>query len=103
MPTEPRRRYVAAPQPDAEPTCLLTKEWAERREVPPDALFADVLSEETLPNGAEYHFESKPGLWERVSAFVDEEKECCPFFNFEQIEEGDEIVLRIVRAREATT
>lgn len=76
MTNEPRRRYVAAPQPDAEPTCLLTKEGAERREVPPDALFAEVRSEE---------------------------KECCPFFNFEQIEEGGEVVLRIVRAREATT
>ena len=36
-------------------------------------------------------------MWERMSAFVDEEGECCPFFAFEQLEEGDELVLRIIR------
>ena len=101
MAAKPRRRFVPAPEPDAEPHCRLTKESAERREVTPDALFAEALAETTLENGAEYRFQAKPGMWERVSLFVDEEKECCPFFDYEQIEEGDEVVLRILHAKEA--
>ena len=100
MAAEARRRYVPPLEPDAEPVCQLTKEMAERRSEPPDALFADVRSEITLPNGTEFRFAAKPDMWERVSTFVDEEQECCPFFAFEQLEEGDEVVLRILRPLE---
>ena len=31
------------------------------------------------------------------SSKTEEEGECCPFFVFDQWEEGDEVVLRIVR------
>ncbi len=92
-----RRRYVPARQPDAEPVCLLDKAWAERRKEPPDAILALARSEEVAENGAQFRFEATPGLWERVGTFIEEEGECCPFFAFEQWEEGGEVVLRIFR------
>ena len=83
--------------PGAEPVCLLDKEWAARRKEPPDAFLALVRSEETLENGALFRFEAAPGMWDRVSTFVAEEGECCPFFAFEQWEDGGEVILRITR------
>ena len=101
MPTAARRRYVSPRDPHAEQVCLLDKEAAEQRREPPDALLALAGSQETHEDGAEFRFEAKPGLWERVSTFIEEEGECCPFFAFEQFEEGDQVVLRIIRPREA--
>ena len=98
---EGRRRYVPPRQPDAEPVCLLDAEAAKQRREPPDAFLAQVRSQATLPNGAEFRFEARAGVWERVSTFIDEEGECCPFFAFEQWEEGEEVVLRIIRPQEA--
>lgn len=98
----PRRMYTPPRQPDAEPVCLLDKEWAERRREPPDAFLALARAQETVEDGALFRFEAAPGMWERVAAFVDEEGQCCPFFAFEQWEEGGEIVLRIFRPVEAT-
>ena len=77
--------------------CLLDAETARRRREPPDAFLALARSQEVLPNGGEFRFEAGPGMWERVSTFVEEEGECCPFFSFEQWEEDGEVVLRIVR------
>ncbi len=34
-------------------------------------------------------------LWREVSAFMDEEAVCCPFFTFEQVEEPDGVLLRV--------
>jgi len=31
-----------------------------------------------------------------LSQFVDEEARCCPFFSFEQIEEGDGVLLKVM-------
>ena len=92
-----RRRYVAPREPGAEPVCRLDAEWARRRREPPDALLDEARSQAVREDGAEYRFESRPGMWERVSTFVEEEGECCPFFAFEQWEEGGEVVLRIIR------
>ena len=77
--------------------CLLDKAWAGRRAEPPDAFLALARAQVTSETGAEFRFEAQPGMWERVSTFVEEEGECCPFFAFEQFEEGDEVVLRIMR------
>ena len=96
-----RRRYVPPRDPNAEQVCLLDKETAERRREPPDALLELARSQETREDGAEFRFEAKPGLWERVGTFIEEEGECCPFFAFEQFEEGAEVVLRIIRPQEA--
>ena len=94
---EQRRRYVPPRQPDAEQVCLLDKEAAARRSESPDAFLAAARSQETREDGATFRFAAEPGMWERMSAFVDEEGECCPFFAFEQWEEGAELVLRIIR------
>ena len=94
---EPRRRHVAPRDPNAEQVCLLDKETAARRSEPPDAFLDAARSQETREDGATFRFAAEPGMWERMSASVDEEGECCPFFAFEQWEEGDELVLRIVR------
>ncbi|MEX1253705.1 MAG: hypothetical protein WEE64_05130 [Dehalococcoidia bacterium] len=98
---KPRHRTVPPKQPDAEPVCLLDAEWAKRRAEPPDAFLASARSQRTLADGAEFRFEAVDGLWERVSTFVDEERECCPFFAFEEWEDGGEVVLRITRPENA--
>ncbi len=96
---EQRRTVTPPKQPDAEPVCLLDKEWAARRREAPEAFLAMALSQQNLPNGAEFRFEAQAGMWERVNTFVAEERECCPFFAFEQWEEGGDVVLRITRPR----
>lgn len=92
-----RRRYVPPKDASAEPICLLDKEWAERRAEPPDAFLALAASETMEPNGAAFRFPASPGMWERIDTFIAEERECCPFFAFEQWEEPNEVVLRIFR------
>ena len=95
--TEGRRRHVPPRQADAEQVCSLDEETTQRRKEPPEAFLAAARSKLTLPNGGEFHFEAKAGMWERVTTFIEEEGECCPFFAFDQWEEGDEVVLRIIR------
>ncbi len=95
-----RHRTVPPRQADAEPVCLLDAETAKRRREPPDAFLASARSQRTLADGAEFHFEDIDGMWERVSTFVEEEGDCCPFFAFEQWEEAGEVVLRIIRPAE---
>ncbi len=92
-----RYRFVPPRQPDAEPVCLLDAETARRRKEPPDAFLAEAVSQQTLPSGAEYRFPVRAGTWDRMMTFIEEEGECCPFFAFEQWQEGDELVLRIFR------
>ena len=94
---QPRHRVVPPRDASAEPVCLLDRAWAERRREPPDAFLALAREQASLPNGAEFRFEAAPGMWERVEIFVAEEGECCPFFAFEQWEEGGEVLLRIFR------
>jgi hypothetical protein len=100
--TESRRVIVPPKDPSAEPVCLLDKEWAQRRQEPPDVFLASARSEVREENGAVFRFEASPGMWERVGTFIAEERECCPFFAFEQWEEQDEVLLRISKP-EATT
>ena len=97
---EGRRRHVPPRQPDAEQLCLLDKETAQRRKEPPDAFLVAARSQRTLPSGAEFRFEAKAGMWERMTTFIEEEGKCCQFFAFEQWEEGDEVVLRIIGLKE---
>lgn len=92
-----RVRIVPPLDSDAEPVCLLTREQALQRREPPDRLLAEAMGQDVLDDGAVYRFPGGDPMWERVSVFVDEERECCPFFAFEQREEGDGIVLRIFR------
>jgi hypothetical protein len=101
----PDQRYRIVPPKDAqaEPVCLLDESMLAERAERPEAFFAAAREQRTLPNGAEFRFEAGPGAWERVSAFIDDERECCPFFAFEQFELGDEVVLRITRPAEVAS
>jgi hypothetical protein len=94
------QRRIATPPKDAkaEPICLLDEEWAKRRQESPEAFLAAAKSQTSLSNGAEFRFAAADGMWERASTFVAEERECCPFFAFEQWEDGSEVVLRITKA-----
>jgi hypothetical protein len=94
---EARRRYVPPRDATAEPVCSLTPEEAAQRREPPDALLAGAKAQHVGEDGVEFRFRAGPGLWERVATFIEEEGRCCPFFAFEQWEEGDEVVLRIRR------
>lgn len=100
--TEARRVVTPPKQPDAEPVCLLDEEWASRRKESPEAFLAAAKSQTNLPDGAEFRFDATVGMWERVMTFVSEERECCPFFAFDQWEEAGAIVLRITRSGMAT-
>ena len=93
--TEPRRIVTLPKQPDAEPVCLLDKEWAERRQESPE--FLDLAQRTDITDGAEFRFAAADGMWQRVETFVAEERECCRFFAFEQWEEPGAVVLRITR------
>ena len=101
MPTQLRRRFVPPAKPDAEPVCSLDAETAKRRKESPEALLAEAVSQKTGAGGAEFRFAAKPDIWDRISTFVDEEQECCPFFAFEQWEEAGEVVLRIFQPQQA--
>ena len=95
-----RRRFVPPLDANAEQVCLLDAETARARNEPPDALLGAATAQETTEHGATFHFAAAPGMWERVVTFIDEERGCCPFFAFEQWEEGDEVILRITRPQE---
>ena len=97
MVTEPRRRTVPPMDQDAEQVCLLDKEWAERRKESPSAFLDLARSQDTIETSTVFHFESTLEMWDRMTTFVDEERECCKFFAFEQWEEDDEVLLKISR------
>ncbi len=97
MVTEPRRRTVPPLDPNAEQVCLLDKEWAARRKENPEGFLDMARSQETSEHSTVFHFEATPEIWDRMSTFVDEERECCPFFSFEQWEDGGEVLLKISR------
>ena len=92
------RHLVIPPRdPAAEPVCLLTREWAARREVPVDALLASATQEILRDDGIEYHLTAGPGTWAQVEVFIEEEGECCPFLAFEAEEKEDIVVLRVLQ------
>ncbi len=97
MVTELRTRTVPPLDPNAEQVCLLDKEWAARRKENPEGFLDLARSQDTSEHSTVFHFEATPEIWDRMSTFVDEERECCPFFAFEQWEDGDEVLLKISR------
>jgi hypothetical protein len=101
----PELRRVFTPPKDAqaEPVCLLNKDMLADRAEDPTAFFAAARSQETLANGTVFRFAAEPGTWERVERFIADERDCCPFFAFEQWEERGEVVLRITREEESGT
>ncbi len=97
MVTEPRKRTVPPLDPNAEQVCSLDAESAARRKESPSAFLDLARSQETSGTSTVFHFEATPEIWDRMSTFVDEERECCRFFAFEQWEDGDEVLLKISR------
>lgn len=94
-----QRRVVTPPkEPDADVVCLLDDISLAGRAEPPDKLLGCAKSQTTLENGTEFRFDVVDGMWARVSTFVSEERDCCPFFAFEQWEEDGSVVLRITKS-----
>lgn len=90
------RELIAPPRdPQADPICLLTKEWADARQERPDRFLALTTSELITPDGVEYRLPGGDANWRRVESYIEEEGECCPFLGFEAHEAGSEIVLTI--------
>ena len=99
MSTTLRHRLVPASEPDADPACRLTRDEGERRSVDTGRLFASLAEQRQTPAGNEFAFRGDPeSLWRDVSAFVDEEAACCPFFTFEQVEQEEGVLLRVTGA-----
>ncbi len=91
-----RHRLVPASEPDADPACRLTAEDGRHRQTDTDKLFAQLAEQRQTDEGNEFVFRGDPEeLWNDVSAFVDEEALCCPFFAFEQVEQSDGVLLRV--------
>ena len=90
-----RQLFVAPRDPAAEPICLLTRDWAARRRVQVEDLLDEAVVQASLPDGIEYGFAPRPGIWEQVRIFIEEEGECCPFLEFEARESDEGLVLRI--------
>ena len=93
-----RRRLVPASEPAADPACRLERDEGQRRQADTDRLFAALAGQRETAAGNEFVFRGDPeSLWEQVSAFVDEEAVCCPFFTYEQLEQEDGVLLRVSR------
>ncbi|MDP2674017.1 MAG: hypothetical protein Q8Q00_03825 [Dehalococcoidia bacterium] len=93
-----RHRLVPASEPAADPACRLEREEGQRRQTDTDRLFAALAEQRQTPGGNEFVFRGDPvTLWREVSAFVDEESRCCPFFTFEQVQQADGVLLRVSR------
>jgi hypothetical protein len=97
--SELRRRVVEASEPGADPACRLTRQEGQRRQTDTDRLFAALAEQREAGGANEFVFRgNRAHIWDEVSLFVDEERLCCPFFTFEQIEEADGVTLRVAIA-----
>ena len=57
-------------------------------------LFAALAEQRETPRGNEFVFRGDADeLWQMVTAFVDEESLCCPFYSYEQRETADGVTL----------
>ena len=92
-----RHRLTPASDPDADPSCLLTREDGERRRADTGRLFAQLAEQRQTARGHEFIFRGDPdALWNELALFVDEESQCCPFFAYKQVEEPDGVTLRVL-------
>ncbi len=89
-----RHRLVPAADPNAPEACSLTRADGERRRTDMARLFAMLAEERPSPRGNEFVFRGDADkLWQMVTAFVNEESLCCPFYNYEQRETADGVTL----------
>jgi hypothetical protein len=92
-----RHRLLPASDPNADPSCRLTREDGQRRRADTGRLFDQLAEQHQTARGHVFVFRGDPGpLWDEVTLFVDEESQCCPFFAYEQIEEPDGVTLRVL-------
>jgi hypothetical protein len=99
-----RYRLVPASDPNADPFCRLTREDGERRLADTGRLFARLAEQRESAHGNEFIFRGDPdALWEEVALFVDEESLCCPFFTYEQVEQLDGVILRVIKSPSPVT
>jgi hypothetical protein len=93
-----RHRLVPASDPSAPEACSLTPANGERRRPEMARLFAMLAEERPSARGNQFVFRGDSDeLWKMVSAFVDEESLCCPFYSYEQ-REGEGSVILLVGA-----
>ena len=89
-----RHRLVPSSDPDAPEACTLTSEDGERRGPAMTQLFAMLVEQRVSPRGNEFVFRGDADkLWQMVTAFVDEESLCCPFYSYEQRETAECVTL----------
>jgi hypothetical protein len=89
-----RYRLVPAADPNAPEACSLTPADGERRRPEMARLFAMLAEERPSARGNEFVFRGDADeLWAMVTAFVDEESLCCPFYSYEQRETADGVTL----------
>src|SRR5207244_1064051 len=92
-----RRRFVEALEPGADPACRLTGDDGKRRLPGMERLFSQLAEQREAGGGNECVFRGDvDSLWEELSLFVDEESRCCPFFSYEQMEEPNGVILRVI-------
>ncbi|HET9201397.1 MAG TPA: hypothetical protein VFO84_10560 [Dehalococcoidia bacterium] len=95
-----RTLTVEASQPDAEKACLMTADQGQRRQGDLDSLFSKVVKNTPIEDGQVLRLQGdRDDLWQKVLAFIEEEKVCCPFFSFEARELPDGVELTISGAR----
>ena len=66
-------------------TCDLTAIPADVREehvITAPQLFALAQEVQELPNGYAIRFSNEPGMFMAIAKFIENERLCCPFFNF---------------------
>ena len=91
-----RHRLVPASEPGADPACRLTRGEGQLRRADTSRLFAQLADQRQTARGNEFIFHGNADeLWEQISLFVDEESLCCPFFEYEQTQRPDGVVLRV--------
>jgi hypothetical protein len=83
------RAMSEQPNPLTEEPCLactlLGREFAERKEKISRDLFAYAEMVAELPDGFGYRFPNAIPWAQKALAFIDLEKQCCPFFTFELV------------------
>lgn len=89
-------RLVPAAQPGAAESCSMTSADGQRRGPEMSSLFAKLAGQSATADGTEFVFRGdRDEMWAAVTAFVDEESLCCPFYNYEQRETEDGVVLLV--------
>jgi hypothetical protein len=74
----------------------MTSADGQRRNADIEALFSNLAGQREVPRGTEFTFRGdRDELWADVTAFVDEESVCCPFYTYEQRETDDGVTLTV--------